>query len=744
MIESRFVQAEKISIQLFDNDMSREPLCDISLGELEKMIQQDLVIAHNTAATRQLLQQGDRQGADEMKRSGRAIMVGARVAGGRTMDHVVGYTGLAMCDIDGIADDSSRDRAVALLRDDPHVAMLWITHKGMGIRVLFCSSEIPADGEAYNRLWQVGNDYFEQLTGLPVDRQTRGANHLSQVAHDPEVLLRSDVVPFAIPAAPPKPVADRAWVEHDKDPLALARDFVEQHGVWYVDGHHNEFVCRMAYQLNRYGVDASEAARMLVQAGFVDGNQRVTESVVKNVYHNNGGEHASLAYLLTPAKGGHNKKTARRKSSHPLSGEDDSNATENRRVSKTEIVMQYLSTHYRCRYNTVTGIVEVSPRDGGAFVVVDDLVVNTITNNICLECSVNVTEQLVRRVLYSDTSEQYDPFADYLERLPEWDGTDHVGRLASRAQTQEPRLFAFYLCRFLVKMVRTMLGLDINQDMLILAGPQRIGKSTFVATLLPPELRDYFDIMGNIQFVDKDIRLKLSRYALMSFEEYSGTAGGGKTAELVKGLLRQNVINERRAYGVVETRYVRRCSMVATTNESHLLVDATGNETLLPFWVERIARPADSPVDYEGLYSQLYHMATDPGYDDSVPPELKAAYDEYRHQFDAVSAEQELIAALYRQPTEEDCLMGRVSLLTASEITSCINFRNRSNLSAAKVGATLSLMGYPFKSRHHKRYYQAVALDIEEINAMKQADTELIRREAQQRHASTDDMSNPQ
>ena len=721
--------------------MCREPLCEVSLKELARMIRHDMVAEHNTTATRQLLQQGDRQGADEVKRSGHAIMPGAYVAGGRTLEDVVAYTGLAMCDIDGIGDTATRNQVAALLRDDPHVAMLWITHKGMGLRVLFCGDRVPEDNDEYNRLWQVGNDHFEQLTGLPVDRQTRGANHLSQVPHDPDVLLRAEAMPFSIPSAPPKSVPNVGWVEHEQDPLSVAQRFVEQNGVWYAEGHHNEFVSRMAYQMNRLGVDSSEAARLLVQAGFVDGNAKITEGIVRNVYRNHGGEHGSLAYMLAPRKKrGPGRPRKYPKQTKATTDDNRSDDEGNRHTTKTEMVIQYLSNHYHCRYNTVTGVAELCPLDSESdrYIAVDDIMLNTISNNICMEYGANISEQLVRRVLYSEASEQYNPFVAYLEQLPEWDGTDHVGRLADRVKTSVPRLFVHYLTRFLVKMVRSLLGLDVNQDMLILAGPQRIGKSTFAATLLPPELRQYFDTMGAIQFVDKDVRMKLSRYALISIEEYSGL--NGKTAELAKGLMRQTVINERRAYGVVESHYCRYASFVATTNESHLLVDPTGNETLYPFWVEHIVY-AEGPhaTDYRGLYSQLYHMATDPDYSDRDLSEMRDEYEQYRHQFDAVCAEQELIASHYRLPTEEDRLLGRVALLYASEITAFVNLQNRSNLSAAKVGAALSQMGYPFVSRHNKRRYQVVPLDIDTINAQKQADTEQIRHDAMLRSNRNED-----
>ena len=54
-------------------------------------------------------------------------------------------------------------------------------------------------------------------------------------------------------------------------------------------------------------------------------------------------------------------------------------------------------------------------------------------------------------------------------------------------------------------------------------------------------------------------------------------------------------------------------------------------------------------------------------------------------------------------------------------------------LPPVKVGAALSQMGYTFRNHHNKRLYEVVPLDIDAINAQKQADTELVRHEALQR-----------
>lgn len=68
------------------------------------------------------------------------------------------------------------------------------------------------------------------------------------------------------------------------------------------------------------------------------------------------------------------------------------------------------------------------------FVMLDDMVSNSIwmeLNEAGYSCSVKNMENLI----YSDFSFSYHPIREYLNRLPQWDGIDHIGLLAGSVHT---------------------------------------------------------------------------------------------------------------------------------------------------------------------------------------------------------------------------------------------------------------------------------------------------------------------
>ncbi len=715
------VNLNGIAFQLFNNCNFSIPSVEVTFEDLSRMIRSDLLVKSNTEEARRLRAQGDIEGYKNKKKECKALMVGGRATGRRRMENIKEMTGLAMADIDGIKDDEQLQQALALVRDDPHTAMAWVTHSGLGIRILFCGRfadghTVPTDSDEYNSLWLTGNEYYEQLTGLPVDRQTSGANHLTQLAHDPDVMVRSEAMPFLVPETkkkdkPLRVTAPTAWVEHGQDPLSTAQRFVEQCGVWYEEHHHNEFVSRMAFQLNRYGVDADEAARLLVNAGFMDGNAHNTEAVVRNVYRNHGAEHATLAHLLSTRRPGRPRGSGIRKNKNSNDMENNNNTSANSRVNRTDAAMTFIDEHYDYRHNTVLRNIEIREHGTGPYLPLDNMMLNTITNRICLESPVNVTENTVLRILFSDFSPLYNPFEHYLNGLPPWDGHDHLGDLLARIDTTaDADLLRHYFGRFLVSMVDTMLGRGINQMMLVLSGPQRIGKSTLAERLLPPELHGYYDTMPPVTRTDKDTLVKLANNALISIEEYTGQ--NGRTPDIVKGLIRTTVINQRNPYERVESAFRRYASFMATTNEQFILADTTGNECIFPFEVTAIGRiDEDHPIDYAGLYSQLLHMADHPDGLLEDDPTMKQRYDLYRRRFEVPVAEEELLLTHYRPATDDERKYNHATLLTASEITAFINRVDFVRLSIVKTGQALVKLGFTYRTSHNQRRYEVVPID---------------------------------
>ena len=99
----------------------------------------------------------------------------------------------------------------------------------------------------------------------------------------------------------------------------------------------------------------------------------------------------------------------------------------------------------------------------------------------------------------SDFSETFHPFRSYFEGLAPWDGvTDWIGQLADTVDTTRPAFWRGCLKRWLIAQVAGSMELGVeNHTILLLAGGQGLGKTSWLRNLVPPELRDYL-FTGNV------------------------------------------------------------------------------------------------------------------------------------------------------------------------------------------------------------------------------------------------------
>lgn len=56
--------------------------------------------------------------------------------------------------------------------------------------------------------------------------------------------------------------------------------------------------------------------------------------------------------------------------------------------------------------------------------------------------NISCSRDLLRTVLFSDYVQKFNPFANYLNNLPDWDGTDYVSLLADSIINHRQRVLA--------------------------------------------------------------------------------------------------------------------------------------------------------------------------------------------------------------------------------------------------------------------------------------------------------------
>lgn len=204
----------------------------------------------------------------------------------------------------------------------------------------------------------------------------------------------------------------------------------------------------------------------------------------------------------------------------------------------------------------------------------------------------------------------YHPIKDYLTSLV-WDGRDHIAELAEAFQSSDPSviysdgtqtpLIHVYLHRWLIGVVAK--ALDAHQNlMLVLAGPQGIGKSV-LARWLCSSLPAYF-IEAPINPNDKDTDVRLMNHLLWEVSELDATTRRADVSAL-KAFITKRVVTVRKAFGEHDTIKPALASLIGTVNESTgFLSDETGNRRFLVGSIEQIDWSYQTRLDVDQLWAE--------------------------------------------------------------------------------------------------------------------------------------------
>ena len=177
----------------------------------------------------------------------------------------------------------------------------------------------------------------------------------------------------------------------------------------------------------------------------------------------------------------------------------------------------------------------------------------------------------------------YHPVKEYLDALPEWDGVKRVDTLLTDYLGAEDSAYTRAVIRkTLAAAVARIYQPGTKFDsVLILNGPQGIGKSTLFARLAGAWFSDSLTLTD---MRDKSGPEKLQGYWILELGELAGMK---KTdVETVKSFLSRVDDKYRASYGLNVESHPRQCVIVGSTNtESGFLRDITGNRR---FWPVRV------------------------------------------------------------------------------------------------------------------------------------------------------------
>ena len=228
-------------------------------------------------------------------------------------------------------------------------------------------------------------------------------------------------------------------------------------------------------------------------------------------------------------------------------------------------------------------------------------------------------------------SRRIDPFKAWLDALPEWDGEKRLDFWISHCfeiRDMNDELLRWASCSVLMGAVaRTYEPGEKHDEMVILVGPQGLGKSTVWAWLLPPASRRAW-FSDALKF-HTDLKTQVEALQGRVLVEVAEMAGSTRAeVESIKGFLaRQDDGAVRLTYRRDPIDLPRRCVIVGSTNDPRCLPnDPSGNRRFVPVPVTagnpRTIRTFMN-AEREQLWAEAKHRVIDLKEQAWLPDELK-------------------------------------------------------------------------------------------------------------------------
>ena len=237
-----------------------------------------------------------------------------------------------------------------------------------------------------------------------------------------------------------------------------------------------------------------------------------------------------------------------------------------------------------------------------------------------------------------------DPFKVWLEALPPWDGKTRLdfwlGHVFTIGDINEDLLSWASRSVLMGVVTRTFHPGEKHDEMVVLVGPQGIGKSTAWAWLLPGEPERSIWFSDGLSFHD-DQKTKTEALQGMVLVEASEMTGSTKAeVETIKKFLSRTNDRIRLTYRRDPSPLLRRCMIVGTTNDPRCLPnDPSGNRRFVP--VPCTAGDPEKTRAYldenrEQIWAEALHRCRAQHETAYLPNNLKGAQAELTERFRAV------------------------------------------------------------------------------------------------------------
>ena len=353
--------------------------------------------------------------------------------------------------------------------------------------------------------------------------------------------------------------------------------------------------------------------------------------------------------------------------------------------------------------------------------------INSIVCHCAQEYDANITSREVMTALQSDLIPSVHPLREYIHALPPYtpDQPDWIDWVASQVRVKNndnidnlrgnqlsaapmgnnttpsyttlhhttPSADALWrqcFKKWFVAMVASWMKDEVvNHQVLVLIGRQGIYKTTWLEHLIPPHLRAYACKLANSNDLNKDERLRIAEFGLISLDEIDSM--NNRELNQLKSVITATDVNERAAYVYTKERRMRLASFCASGNRRDFLTDITGNRRWLPFEVESIQNPFFTTLPYDLMYAQAWALVNDPTFSYWFDLDEIEVLEEHNQHFRDESNEEQLLPILFDVPAE-----GRGEFLTTAQISErLVTYGNiKKPMALSRLGMILGSSGY--------------------------------------------------
>ena len=284
-------------------------------------------------------------------------------------------------------------------------------------------------------------------------------------------------------------------------------------------------------------------------------------------------------------------------------------------------------------------------------------------------------------------------------------------------RSKTDRLWRVCFKKWFVAMVASWMKDEVvNHQVLVLIGKQGIYKTTWLEHLIPPHLRAYACKLANSNDLNKDERLRIAEFGLISLDEIDSM--NNRELNQLKSVITATDVNERAAYAYTKERRVRLASFCASGNRRDFLTDITGNRRWLPFEVESIQNPFFTTLPYDLMYAQAWALAQNPTFSYWFELDEIEVLEQHNQHFRDESNEEQLLDVYFAVPSTD---ASNAKFLTTAEISErLIYYGNiKKPMTLSRLGVLLSQKGFLSVRRGNpsRRGWIIYERESQEVNA---------------------------